>query len=141
LLFGPIFYALVGWLAATVMTAGFASNVAIGFLILGIFLGAMIGLFVSAISALIANTAERKGRSYVTFFMLSLLFSPIVMGIISATMSTDVKLSQAVPKSADVQTGSKSTSSKLKELQELRDSGLITQKEFDTKKKSLLENM
>lgn len=41
------------------------------------------------IAAKIGLIAESKGRSYKTFFWLSLLFSPLIMWILVATMATD----------------------------------------------------
>lgn len=139
---GPIFYAFAGWFIANLLKSEYSSGVVEDFM--GVLFGGLIGFLVAIISLQIANTAERKGRSFLAFFMLSLLFSPIIMGVISATMSPDARTAH-IGQGASVKTAktasTSSTSSKLKELQELLDSGLITQKEFDNKKKSILENL
>jgi len=46
----------------------------------------LLGLSFS-LAHLIAKTARQKGRSYAAFFWLSILVSPVIMGIIVATMA------------------------------------------------------
>ena len=48
--------------------------------------GLVVGSIFSAIASVIAKQAEEKGRRYETFFFLSVLFSPIIMGIIAAAI-------------------------------------------------------
>jgi hypothetical protein len=59
----------------------------------------------ASIAWFIANIAERKGRSWPTFFILSLLF-PIVVWIIVAAISTDTSTlrsgTKKCPKCAEV---------------------------------------
>jgi hypothetical protein len=76
----------------------------LGSLILTVLVALLYGLFAS-IAWFIANIAERKGRSWPTFFILSLLF-PIVVWIIVAAISTDTSTlrsgTKKCPKCAEV---------------------------------------
>lgn len=56
-----------------------AWNILLGFLLLVAGISGLIG-------SLIGKAAERKGRSFWTFFWLSILFSPIIMGVIVAVI-------------------------------------------------------
>lgn len=81
------------------------------------------------LAILIGNVAKRKGRSKTAFIWLTLLVGPIIMGIIVAAISDTRGL------------GDTSLTSRLQEIEKLRDSGVISQDEFEKKKADLLEKM
>lgn len=93
----------------------------------------LVGGIFALIGYLIANAAERKGRSWATFFWLSILVSPLLMGIIIAVLPS--------------QNGTASNSNQidpsqqLERLSELKKQGVLTQSEFDAKKKELLDRI
>jgi hypothetical protein len=95
----------------------------------------LISVLFAFASLKIADTAEEKGRSWESFFWLSMLISPVLMWIISATIrdnSTDAKVQpREVVSSVPV-------SSQLEELKKMLDAGLITQADFEEKKKEIL---
>lgn len=58
-----------------------------------------------AFCAAVAQAAQNKGRSWWAYFFLSVLFSPLVMGIIVACISTDVYHMQRVAYEAQIKAG------------------------------------
>lgn len=62
--------------------------------------------FSSALAVLIADTAEKKGKSWDAFFWLSILVSPVIMGIIAVVIGTEqgkvVAGTKKCPKCAEV---------------------------------------
>jgi hypothetical protein len=95
----------------------------------------LIGCLFALIGLVIADIAERKGRSWDAFFWLSVLVSPILMWIIVATIKSD---KQVVSHQAATSPVEVTVTSKLQELQNLLDSKLITEEEFEIKRKELL---
>ena len=93
------------------------------------------GFVISAISITVANQAEQAGRSWIAFFWLSALISPLITWLVVATLKPLGKGDLAGKPSAP------SLEKKLRELSELLEKGLITQSEFDQKKASLLREM
>lgn len=90
----------------------------------------------------IARVAQEKGRDYFTFFALSLLFSPIIMGIVAATMSPLPGSKRYIP--IVVQSTGAGTASEVEQIEKLGSllaKGLITQAEFDEKKAKLLDRL
>lgn len=92
---------------------------------------------IGLIGKAIGNKAEKAGRSWVAFFWLSALVSPIIMGIIAVTLkpldSHDATTSSNPPKSnGDLE-------SKLVELQSLKDKGILSEAEFNEAKKKALD--
>jgi hypothetical protein len=97
-------------------------------------------VFILAISALIADAALKKGRSWPMFFWLSALVSPVLMAIIVAAISPaqqDFRL-QAEPKST---TANSNVAEKLRNLEELKSQGLITADEFKSRRQKILDNI
>lgn len=103
----------------------FAPMLAAAFMIVG-------GIF-ALIGFLIANAAERKGRSWATFFWLSILVSPLLMGIIIAVLPSQ--------ESAGSNSNQIDPSQQLERLSELQKQGVLTRAEFETKKKELLDRI
>lgn len=103
-----------------------------------VFLGIHIGL-----AALIANMAKNRGRSWAAFFFLALLFTPILMWIIAATISP--LPGSPKYKAIEVNLGSKETSEdtagQIEKLAGLLKNGHLTTEEFEAKKKELLDRM
>jgi hypothetical protein len=91
-----------------------------------------------ALVALIADMAKRKGRSWAVFFWLALLFSPLIMWIIAASISPQAGSAAYV---APPQSGNPDSTEQLKKLAELRDEGILTKAEFESKKKDLLDRI
>lgn len=104
------------------------------------YLGAFI-VYIWVASA-IANMAEKKGRSWALFFWLALLVSWLIMLIIAAAISPLETAPQARrqpvarPASASTDPGDQ-----IRNLQKLKDEGLLTDAEFAEKKKQLLDRM
>lgn len=89
-----------------------------------------------AFSILIADTAKRKGRSWAAFFWLSVLVSPIIMGIIVASLGQ-----QSAPHPSESSKPSKDDQSleyRLLELNGLKDKGVVSEEEFAQAKKKIL---
>ena len=102
-----------------------------------IIFGAAIGSVFSALAIAIGRTAEQKGRSFDAFFLLSIIFSPVIMGIIAVSLgpvSSQRTNTAAVKESTDVP-------DQIKKLSELMEQGIITKEEFETKKQQLLERI
>ena len=89
-----------------------------------------------SLSTLIADTAKRKGRSWAAFFWLSVLVSPVIMGIIVASLGQRSELD--FPESGKPTKDERSLESRLMELQELKDKGLLSDNEFNEAKKKAI---
>lgn len=103
------------------------------FVILGVFVGA----FFSLLAIGIGNIAEQKGRSFDAFFILSIIFSPLIMGIIAVSLAPINKgqsSTLASPASSDV-------AEQIKKLSDLMDQGILTKEEFEAKKQQLLDRI
>lgn len=98
--------------------------------------------FFVVLSRAIATVAREKGRSYSTFFALSLLFSPIIMGIVAMSISPLPGSKRYIPMIAQ-SAGPAPTSEveQIEKLGELLAKGLITQEEFHDKKAKLLDRL
>ena len=91
---------------------------------------------------LIADMAQAKGRSWLAFFLLSLLISPLITWLIAASLSPLPGSAEYVaPAESREPQNAESLPQQIEKLGELRDKGLITQKEFAEKKKELLDRM
>lgn len=94
------------------------------------------------INSLIADLAKSKGRSWAAFFWLSLLFSPLIMWIIAATISpTPGSSAYVAPSNPPKNTESQDLAKEIEKLGELKEKGFITKAEFDAKKKELLDRI
>ena len=66
----------------------------------------IVAFFLSALAVLIADTAMKKGKSWDAFFWLSILVSPVIMGIIAVVIGTEqgkvVAGTKKCPKCAEV---------------------------------------
>ena len=100
---------------------------AVAFVILGFF---------AVLGGVIGHAAQRKGRSFWAFFWLSVLVSPIIMGIIAVTLkpldSSDTVPSATAPKPHG------NLESKLVELQNLKEKGILSEAEFNEAKRKTL---
>lgn len=104
----------------------------------------VLGIFVIvfALCGLIADMAEAKGRSWAAFFWLSVIFSPLIMWIIAATISPIAGSSTYVaPVAAPSNSGSPDIAKEIEKLGSLKEKGLITKAEFEAKKKELLDRI
>lgn len=88
------------------------------------------------LSALIADYAKNKGRSWIAFFWLSVLVGPIIMWIVAVAISPTSQSASGV--SASSQKVNLDTSEQLRKLSELHKDGVLTDAEFESKKKELL---
>lgn len=138
-------YGSVGAVVSGMVLLFFGSLSSIYVSLLGGLLGiAGLVILVFMLCGLIADMAEAKGRSWGAFFLLSLLFSPLIMWVIAATMSplpgsTDyVAPPRRSPSS--IQT-SEDFAKQIRDLGTLRDQGLITDEEFEKKKQQVLERI
>jgi heme/copper-type cytochrome/quinol oxidase subunit 3 len=100
--------------------------------VLGILL-VLFGLF-GFIAAAIANMAAAKGRSWSAFFWLTIVFGPLIMWIIAASISAN---SGPTAHSGSPTTRTDSLD-QLSRLSQLHQEGLLTKEEFEAKKKDLL---
>lgn len=103
--------------------AGFDMSAVIFFMgLLGIILWP-----VTRIAVLIADLAERKSRSFVAFFWLSILISPLITWLIVSSVGKEKDSSRAG-----------SSADELRKLNDLFKEGILTQEEFDKKKQEIL---
>ncbi len=98
-------------------------------------LATVVGLAIGAFAMVIATAAENKERNYLAFFAMSLFISPFLAAVIVATLPPKTASS---PQSGDTP---KDTVSEIKKLKGLMNDGILTQAEFEKKKKELLERM
>ena len=122
-------YVFIGWIFASLLGGGL-----LFFIVLPG--SALVGILFVLLSVKIADTAEKKKRSWEAFFWLSVLVSPIIMGIITAYMS-------ATPN----ETGKSNTSTgateseKLQELVKMKEAGFISEEDFQRKKSQILDRL
>ena len=93
---------------------------------------------------LIANVAAEKGRSWLAFFVLSFFLSPIIIGIVVATISPlpgSPRYVSPQPEPNGSAMNSSTPADQIEKLGTLLDKGLITQQEFEQKKKDLLDKL
>lgn len=91
-------------------------------------------LYVFVFATLIADMAARKGRSWVAFFCLSIIFSPLIMWIIAASISPQLDSPSSGKNQRD-------SSEELRKLSELHKDGILSDSEFESKKKELLDRI
>lgn len=102
------------------------------------FLAGLFGLY-GWIGTFIADLAASKGRSWGAFFWLTILFSPIIMWIIAASVSPlPGSATYISPVSESLKPD---VSDQLKKLSELHKEGILTDKEFEAKKKEFLDRL
>ena len=127
LLSAPILYVLS--LASLVMSN---SNGSLGMLLISLALITLtLGVF-GQIGTWIADVAASKGRSWMAFFWLSMVISPLITGLIVSSMrgeDSNMK-SQAPSTLAD----------ELSKLESLQKSGVISDEEFKKAKAKILGN-
>lgn len=130
------------WAAVFTWAIGVVTEVAaIAFIGFAIGVIALFGISLT-LCALIADMARSKGRNWAAFFWLSILFSPLIMWIIAATISPLPGSSQFIPAPPDSTTSEfLDPANEIKKLGELREQGLITKGEFESKKKELLDRI
>lgn len=104
-------------------------------------LGLVILIF--GLCGLIADMAKGKGRSWAAFFWLSILFTPILMWIIAATISPlpGSETYRPIDVAANIPRSEPDHAQQISALGALKDQGLITADEFENKKKEILERM
>jgi hypothetical protein len=98
--------------------------------------------YIVVLSRAVAKVAQEKGRSYSDFLILSLVFSPIIMGIVAAAISPLPGSKRYIP--MVVQSAGPVASSELEQIEKLGEllaKGLITQVEFDEKRAKLLDRI
>lgn len=97
----------------------------------------IVGFLFALLAMVIANRAEKSGRSWIAFFWLSALVSPVIMGIIAVTLKpldSPNGLSTGEAPQPD-----KNLESQLVELQNLKDKGILSEEEFSKAKKKALD--
>lgn len=129
--------------AWTIILWGVVGGLFTSFMIIGLIIGAIWGVIIALASAAIARMAESKGRSYLAFFWLSALISPILMWIIAAAISplTQNTMLTDATKKLDDSTESLNLMEQLQKLSELHEQGVLTKVEYNQKKKQLLERI
>jgi hypothetical protein len=86
--------------------------------------------------------AKEKGRSYSDFVALSIVFTPFVMAIVTATMSPLPGSTRYIPPVVINQKSPSVTEvDQIEKLGKLRAKGLITEAEFNEKKAALLDRL
>jgi uncharacterized membrane protein YhaH (DUF805 family) len=96
----------------------------------------LLSFLIALIASAIGNRAEKSGRSWYAFFWLSALVSPIIMGIIAASLKP---LGQSdAPLESTAIREEPSLEAKLSELQSLRDKGVLSDEEFAEARKKVL---
>jgi hypothetical protein len=122
---------LIGFLIASLISlflpelSGFGS----------LFIGCFSAWILATIGERIATSAERKGRSWSAFYWMSVLLSPIISVIIVATLPSGKNVPGPVNDSRPDEIEN------IRRLAQLRDDGILTEDEFQAKKKSLLNGL
>jgi len=114
-------------------------SIPIGLGVMGSFLAGAFGVVWGAISDSIASSAFIKGRRYWSFYILSLLLSPILIGLV-VTILQAPREEHPTSSSLPPRNNAGSNLSKIEELAGLKAKGLISEDEFQAKKKQLLED-
>jgi hypothetical protein len=91
-------------------------------------------LLSSRLASVIGDRAERSGRSWLAFYVVSYFVSPLITGLFAIALK-DEALSGG---KTNQESGSQSLESKLVEIQNLREKGLISEADFEAKKKDVL---
>lgn len=131
-LFVILFSILATAVSVTTLSFYTPASVVVTVLVTGLF-----GLILALISAMVADTAEMSNRSWLSFFWLSLLISPLVTWLVVAALkpeSTHSRTDQSA-------TPNQSPLEQIEKLGSLLREGLISQEEFDKKKASLLDEI
>ena len=90
---------------------------------------------------LVGNAATTKGRSWDAFFLLSVFVSPLIMGIIAASVSATA---EGVIKNVKPDSPAASVSQvpdQLRQLMQMREQGLVSESEFEAKKAEILSRL
>lgn len=101
----------------------------------------------------VAGVAQSRGRSTGGFFLLSLLLSPIVAAVVLAMVRNlaqekreeerkrddHVRHLEELARAPKAQVAVASVADELRKLAELRDSGLLSEDEFDRQRRRLLQ--
>lgn len=140
LLVGIIGFFAIGFSSSLPEFFGFLWRVTWFLMPLGLIV-ALLGVSV-ILATLIASIAEKKGRNWESFFWLSILFSPLIMWIVAASISPTVQAGGFSQQNEEsLQPAANDLAKEIEKLGELKDKGLITQAEFDSKKKELLDRI
>jgi len=91
------------------------------------------------LASAIANLAESKGRSWALFFWLALLVSWFIMLIIAAAVSPLETQQKSRTVAETSLQNSEDPGEQIRKLQKLKDEGLLTEAEFNLKKKEMLD--
>ena len=110
----------------------FVIPAAISLAIAGIVMVVLLGI--TNFACMNADTAERAGRDWSLWFWLSLIVTPLLTWLISASFKP-VSLEKLSPQKVSQKPP---LEEKLKELMSLRDQGLISEDEFEATKKKVL---
>lgn len=90
----------------------------------------VVGIVLAVVSSIVADKAETLNRSWISFFWLSLLLSPLITWLVVASM-----------KPSDRNLSTRSIVEPIQQLETLLGKGQITQEEFDKKKSELLDRL
>lgn len=131
-------------LAITVFAAlGAAFTIALGgvseLFLLGLFLGALVGAILAWIASAVARTAERKERSWLTFFWLAMLLNPLIVWLVVALLPEPERSTATVVTPDSSQADDSIT--KIERLAKLKASGAISDDEYQSKKQTLLDGV
>lgn len=119
-------------IAVSVATFSFYSSVSV---VITVLVAGVFGLILALLSAVVADTAELSGRSWLSFFWLSLLISPLVTWLVVAALGSQLPQGHGTALS----TSSGSLSAEIERLSALYEEGGFTAEEFAAAKKKLLE--
>lgn len=131
-------------LAITVFAAlGAAFTVALGgvseLFLLGLFLGALVGAIFAWIASAVARIAERKERSWLTFFWLAMLLNPLIVWLVVALLPEPER---SRPKAVTPDSSHPDDAiTKIERLAKLKASGAISDDEYQSKKQTLLDGV
>lgn len=94
------------------------------------------------LSSLVADLAEKKGKGWQEYFLLSVFLSPLIIWIVVSSAGITSRDNQDLAQvSPSVQAVSSDLIEKVRKLTELKDLGLITQQEYELKKLELLASL
>ena len=100
------------------------------------------GLIYFGLAGIIGDFAKVKGRSWAAFFWLSVFFTPLILWIVAASISPIIPPSvYSAPVRPAPQSEASRIAGDIEKLGELKDKGLISQTEFRSKKKELLDRL
>lgn len=107
----------------------------IWYTMLSLFVGVIFGLVFASLSAMVADKAEEVGRSWLSFFWLSLLISPLITWLVVSSL-------QPLFGTRNPSLRHESSGDRLEQLEKLGSlfrEGLITQEEFEKQKARILD--